>query len=67
MHFAAPVGPVLSGTLRALDRALLAGGRRNAWAGVLEDRRRAFDRSEAERALRAVADGAAAPRELPGA
>jgi hypothetical protein len=41
--------------LRAVESLLMSGGqrtaRRNAWASVLEDRRRAKDRVEAQRVL----------------
>ncbi|MCW5249206.1 MULTISPECIES: hypothetical protein [unclassified Streptomyces] len=52
--------PSFTGALRAVESLLLSGGqrtaRRNAWNSVLEDRRRARDRVEAERVLeRAVA------------
>ncbi|TXS50828.1 hypothetical protein [Streptomyces sp. t39] len=63
---AAPVRPVtataiptVTGALRAMEALLLSSGqrtaRRNAWAAVLEDRRRAKDRVEAEHVLEAVA------------
>ncbi|QNP62968.1 hypothetical protein [Streptomyces genisteinicus] len=63
---AAPVRPVnataiptVTGALRAMEALLLGSGqrtaRRNAWAAVLEDRRRAKDRVEAEHVLEAVA------------
>ncbi|WP_031084543.1 hypothetical protein [Streptomyces sp. NRRL WC-3549] len=63
MH-AAPVRahalPSVTTALRAVESLLLGGGqrtaRRNAWNAVLEDRRRAKDRVEAEHVLRAVAD-----------
>ncbi|MFD4035526.1 hypothetical protein ACFWVP_34665 [Streptomyces sp. NPDC058637] len=63
MH-AAPVRanaiPSVTTALRAVESLLLSGGqrtaRRNAWTAVLEDRRRAKDRVEAEHVLRAVAD-----------
>jgi hypothetical protein len=62
---AAPVRPTALPTftdaLRAVEALLLSGGqrtaRRNAWNSVLEDRRRAKDRDEAERIL----DAATAP------
>ncbi|MFB4425057.1 hypothetical protein ACIRJR_13365 [Streptomyces sp. NPDC102402] len=63
MH-AAPVRanaiPTVATALRAVESLLMSGGqrtaRRNAWTAVLEDRRRAQDRVEAEHVLKAVAD-----------
>ena len=63
MH-AAPVRanaiPTVTTALRAVESLLMSGGqrtaRRNAWTAVLEDRRRAQDRVEAENVLKAVAD-----------
>ena len=53
--------PTFTDALRAVESLLLSSGqrtaRRNAWTSVLEDRRRAKDRVEAERVL----DDAAAP------
>lgn len=50
--------PSVAGTLRAVEALLLGPGqrqaRRNAWTSVLEDRRRAKDRVEAEYVLEAV-------------
>lgn len=50
--------PSVSNALRAVESILLAGGqrtaRRNAWTAVLEDRRRAKDRVEAQHVLEAV-------------
>ncbi|MFF0684880.1 hypothetical protein ACFYUG_02080 [Streptomyces albogriseolus] len=47
--------PSLTTALRAVESLLMSGGqhtaRRNAWTSVLEDRRRAKDRVEAERVL----------------
>ncbi|AEY88946.1 MULTISPECIES: SCO2195 family GlnR-regulated protein [Streptomyces] len=47
--------PSFTGALRAVESLLLSGGqrtaRRNAWTSVLEDRRRAKDRVEAQRFL----------------
>ncbi|MEU4152449.1 MULTISPECIES: SCO2195 family GlnR-regulated protein [unclassified Streptomyces] len=47
--------PSLSGALRAVESLLMNGGqrtaRRNAWTSVLEDRRRAKDRVEAQQVL----------------
>ncbi|MEQ8144223.1 hypothetical protein [Streptomyces sp. OP7] len=47
--------PSLSTALRAVESLLMSGGqrtaRRNAWTSVLEDRRRAKDRVEAQRVL----------------
>ncbi|MFF8291987.1 hypothetical protein ACF068_22535 [Streptomyces sp. NPDC016309] len=51
--------PSVTGALRAVESLLLGGGqrtaRRNAWTSVLEDRRRAKDRVEAQHVLEAVA------------
>ncbi|MGK5641169.1 SCO2195 family GlnR-regulated protein [Streptomyces sp. URMC 126] len=51
--------PSVTGALLALERLLLRGGqrtaRRNAWTAVLEDRRRAKDRHEAQHLLEAAA------------
>ncbi|MFJ8646525.1 hypothetical protein ACIRNI_10425 [Streptomyces sp. NPDC093546] len=48
----------VTGALRTLEALLLGAGqrtaRRNAWTSVLEDRRRARDRVEAEHVLEAV-------------
>lgn len=50
--------PSLTGALLAVESLLLGGGqrtaRRNAWTSVLEDRRRARDRIEAQRVLDAA-------------
>jgi hypothetical protein len=58
---AAPVRPSVTVALRALEGLLLSGGQRtarqNAWNAVLEDRRRAQDRHEAENVLEAVSTG----------
>ena len=47
--------PSFTDTLRAVESLLMSGGqrtaRRNAWTSVLEDRRRAKDRVEAQRVL----------------
>lgn len=47
--------PSFTGALRAVESLLMSGGqrtaRRNAWNSVLEDRRRARDRVEAQRLL----------------
>jgi len=52
--------PSVTHALRAVESLLLGGGqrtaRRNAWTAVLEDRRRARDRMEAEHVLEAAAD-----------
>ncbi|MFH9293393.1 hypothetical protein [Streptomyces sp. NPDC017520] len=52
--------PSVTTALRAVESLLLSSGqrtaRRNAWTAVLEDRRRAKDRVEAEHVLEAVAD-----------
>ncbi|GGV75456.1 hypothetical protein ACH4CE_12315 [Streptomyces gelaticus] len=52
--------PSVTDALRAVESLVLAGGqrtaRRNAWTAVLEDRRRAKDRVEAEHVLEAAAD-----------
>ncbi|KIF70207.1 hypothetical protein HY68_19235 [Streptomyces sp. AcH 505] len=62
---AAPVRPVtvtVSTALRAVESLLMSGGqrtaRRNAWTAVLEDRRRAKDRVEAQHVLEAVSNTA---------
>ncbi|AGP58491.1 MULTISPECIES: hypothetical protein [Streptomyces] len=59
---AAPVRPSVTDALLVLEGLLLRGGqrtaRRNAWTAVLEDRRRAKDRDEAEHVLEAVSTGA---------
>ncbi|WP_432146514.1 SCO2195 family GlnR-regulated protein [Streptomyces sp. bgisy084] len=51
--------PSVTGALRAVEAVLMRGGqrtaRRNAWTSVLEDRRRAKDRHEAEYVLEAAA------------
>ncbi|GAA4787843.1 hypothetical protein [Streptomyces ziwulingensis] len=51
--------PSLTGALRAVESLLMSGGqrtaRRNAWTSVLEDRRRAQDRVEAEQVLQRTA------------
>ncbi|MEU7179648.1 SCO2195 family GlnR-regulated protein [Streptomyces celluloflavus] len=51
--------PAVTGALRAVEAVLLRGGqrtaRRNAWTSVLEDRRRAKDRHEAQDVLEAAA------------
>ncbi|GGU19111.1 hypothetical protein GCM10010274_01770 [Streptomyces lavendofoliae] len=51
--------PGVTDALRAVESLLLGGGqrtaRRNAWTSVLEDRRRAKDRVEAQHVLEAVA------------
>jgi hypothetical protein len=55
---AAPVRPSLTHALLTLEGLLLGGGqrtaRRNAWHAVLEDRRRAKDRCDAQSVLEAV-------------
>ncbi|MFD7686360.1 hypothetical protein [Streptomyces sp. NPDC059781] len=47
--------PSFATALRAVESLLMSGGqrtaRRNAWTSVLEDRRRARDRVEAQRVL----------------
>ncbi|AZM62688.1 MULTISPECIES: hypothetical protein [unclassified Streptomyces] len=47
--------PSFTTALRAVESLLMSGGqrtaRRNAWTSVLEDRRRAKDRIEAQRVL----------------
>ncbi|MFH9198631.1 hypothetical protein ACH4KT_14410 [Streptomyces anulatus] len=52
--------PSVTTALRAVESLLLSSGqrtaRRNAWTAVLEDRRRAKDRVEAQHVLDAVAD-----------
>ncbi|MET9509099.1 hypothetical protein ABZX62_11580 [Streptomyces flavidovirens] len=51
--------PSVTDALRAVESVLMRGGqrtaRRNAWTSVLEDRRRAKDRVEAQHVLEAVA------------
>ncbi|MEK2475307.1 hypothetical protein [Streptomyces noursei] len=51
--------PSVTGALRAIEAVLLRSGqrtaRRNAWTSVLEDRRRARDRYDAEYVLQAAA------------
>jgi hypothetical protein len=51
--------PSVTTALRAVESLLLSSGqrtaRRNAWTAVLEDRRRAKDRVEAQHVLEAVA------------
>ncbi|MFE9607670.1 hypothetical protein [Streptomyces sp. NPDC006012] len=51
--------PSFTGALRAVESLLMSAGqrtaRRNAWTSVLEDRRRAQDRVEAERVLERAA------------
>ncbi|MFE5094474.1 MULTISPECIES: hypothetical protein [unclassified Streptomyces] len=52
--------PSVTDALRAVESLLLSSGqrtaRRNAWTAVLEDRRRAKDRVEAEYVLEAAAN-----------
>ncbi|WP_406493640.1 hypothetical protein OG936_08550 [Streptomyces sp. NBC_00846] len=52
--------PSVTHALRAVESLLLSSGQRtarhNAWTAVLEDRRRAKDRVEAEYVLEAAAD-----------
>ncbi|MFD0042040.1 hypothetical protein ACFVIZ_30890 [Streptomyces anulatus] len=52
--------PSVTTALRAVESLLLSSGqrtaRRNAWTAVLEDRRRAKDRVEAQHVLDTVAD-----------
>ncbi|MFJ9420961.1 hypothetical protein [Streptomyces sp. NPDC101249] len=47
--------PSVTDALRAVESLLMSGGqrtaRRNAWTSVLEDRRRAKDRVEAQRVI----------------
>jgi hypothetical protein len=56
--------PSVTAALRAVEALLLQGGqrtaRRNAWASVLEDRRRAQDRVEAQRVLDRLGTGRSA-------
>jgi hypothetical protein len=51
--------PTFTEALRAIESLLMSGGQRtarqNAWTSVLEDRRRAKDRVEAQRVLDAAA------------
>ncbi|WP_236240864.1 hypothetical protein [Streptomyces sp. CC228A] len=55
----AHTAPSVTGALRAVEALLLGRGqrvaRRNAWTSVLEDRRRAKDRIEAQHVLEAAA------------
>lgn len=60
---AAPLpGTSVTGALRAVEAFLLRGGqqtaRRNAWAAVVEDRRRAKDRSEVQHLMDSMAGSA---------
>jgi hypothetical protein len=61
--------PSVTAALRAVESVLLRGGqrtaRRNAWASVLEDRRRAKDRVEAQRVLESLAASGARVAEGP--
>ncbi|MEU8528643.1 MULTISPECIES: hypothetical protein [Streptomyces] len=58
-HVRATALPSVTDALRAVEALLLGSGqrtaRRNAWTSVLEDRRRAKDRVEAQHVLEAVA------------
>ncbi|MFF6774816.1 hypothetical protein ACFY8W_14815 [Streptomyces sp. NPDC012637] len=58
-HIRANALPSVTDALRAVESVLLARGqrtaRRNAWTSVLEDRRRAKDRVEAQHVMEAVA------------
>ncbi|MFE4855889.1 hypothetical protein [Streptomyces sp. NPDC056670] len=51
--------PSVTGALRVMESLIMSSGqrtaRRNAWTAVLEDRRRAKDRVEAQHVLEAVA------------
>lgn len=53
--------PSVTDALRAVEALLLSGGqrtaRRNAWTSVLEDRRRATARIEAQRAFEEFGEG----------
>ena len=53
--------PSFGTALRAVESLLMSSGqrtaRRNAWTSVLEDRRRAKDRVEAQRILETVTSG----------
>ncbi|MEU1591293.1 hypothetical protein ABZ468_00170 [Streptomyces sp. NPDC005708] len=53
--------PSFSTALRAIESLLMSSGQRtarqNAWTSVLEDRRRAKDRVEAQRVLDSVVHG----------
>ncbi|MFC8509614.1 hypothetical protein ACFU3J_29990 [Streptomyces sp. NPDC057411] len=57
-HIRATALPSVTDALRAVESLLLSRGqrraRRNAWTSVLEDRRRAKDRVEAQHVLEAV-------------
>ncbi|GAA3396382.1 hypothetical protein [Streptomyces roseoviridis] len=58
-HIRAHAIPSVTDALKAVESVLLARGhrtaRRNAWTSVLEDRRHAKDRVEAQHVLEAVA------------
>ncbi|MEU9996440.1 hypothetical protein ACGFYP_10960 [Streptomyces sp. NPDC048370] len=58
-HVRATAIPSVTDALKAVESLLLSGGqrtaRRNAWTSVLEDRRRAKDRVEAQHVMEAVA------------
>ncbi|MBT2441453.1 hypothetical protein J7E93_15285 [Streptomyces sp. ISL-36] len=58
-HVRATPIPSVTGALKAVEALLLGSGqrtaRRNAWTSVLEDRRRAKDRVEAQHVMEAVA------------
>jgi hypothetical protein len=58
-HVRATAIPSVTDALRVVESVLLGSGqrtaRRNAWTSVLEDRRRAKDRVEAQHVLEAVA------------
>ncbi|WMX47428.1 hypothetical protein [Streptomyces roseicoloratus] len=58
-HIRAHALPSVTDALRAVESVLMARGqrtaRRNAWTSVLEDRRRAKDRVEAQHVMEAVA------------
>ncbi|MET9375032.1 hypothetical protein ACFYV5_33230 [Streptomyces sp. NPDC003035] len=58
-HVRATAIPSVTDALRVVESLLLGSGqrtaRRNAWTSVLEDRRRAKDRVEAQHVLEAVA------------
>ncbi|MDI5967467.1 hypothetical protein POF50_002670 [Streptomyces sp. SL13] len=57
--------PTVSSALRAVESLLMRGGqqtaRRNAWTAVLEDRKRARDRHEAQHLLDALTAVPAVP------
>ncbi|TKA08583.1 SCO2195 family GlnR-regulated protein [Actinacidiphila oryziradicis] len=61
----APHVQQITGALRVVESFLFRGAeqtaRRNAWSAVLEDRKRAKDRREAQHVIDALAGAAASP------